>query len=147
MLETLSSRKMLSLHPRSPRAHRRDWIMKLFTTCVAAMSTSSAQPTPTYTASSHRWAPPSRLPSASALSRERGPSSRPHPRIHFILTSYTPVISAEKAYHEQQALIFFEQASLRHHNQMIKEAQYSLFKFTNFVASYLPSSLSALVII
>ena len=25
----------------------------------------------------------------------------PYPRIHFMLTSYAPVISAEKAYHEQ----------------------------------------------
>jgi len=24
----------------------------------------------------------------------------PYPRIHFMLTSYSPVISAEKAYHE-----------------------------------------------
>ncbi len=25
----------------------------------------------------------------------------PYPRIHFMLSSYSPVISAEKAYHEQ----------------------------------------------
>ena len=25
----------------------------------------------------------------------------PYPRIHFMLTSYSPIISAEKAYHEQ----------------------------------------------
>ncbi len=28
----------------------------------------------------------------------------PYPRIHFMLTSYAPVISAEKAYHEQSSV-------------------------------------------
>ena len=45
----------------------------------------------------------------------------PYPRIHFCMTSYAPVISAEKAYHEQLSVAeltnsAFEPASVSSHN-------------------------------
>ena len=59
--------------------------------CVAVMSTSSAQPTT----------------NLNRLIAQVGSSLTGSLRFHFILTSYAPVIYAEKAYHEQQASICF----------------------------------------
>jgi hypothetical protein len=38
----------------------------------------------------------------------------PYPRIHFMLSSYAPVISAEKAYHEQLSVVEITNSALSH---------------------------------
>uniref|UniRef100_A0A3Q1EZ10 Tubulin alpha 1a n=1 Tax=Acanthochromis polyacanthus TaxID=80966 RepID=A0A3Q1EZ10_9TELE len=44
----------------------------------------------------------------------------PYPRIHFPLVSYAPVISAEKAYHEQLSVAEITSACYEPANQMVK---------------------------
>jgi hypothetical protein len=44
----------------------------------------------------------------------------PYPRIHFALTSYAPVISAEKAYHEQLSVAEITNAVFEPGNMMVK---------------------------
>lgn len=44
----------------------------------------------------------------------------PYPRIHFPLTSYAPVLSAEKAYHEQCSVAELTNAVFENSNQMVK---------------------------
>jgi len=44
----------------------------------------------------------------------------PYPRIHFPLTSYSPVISAEKAHHEQLSTHEITTACFEPSNQMVK---------------------------
>lgn len=44
----------------------------------------------------------------------------PYPRIHFPLCSYAPVISAEKAYHEQMTVAEITTACFQPDNQMVK---------------------------
>lgn len=44
----------------------------------------------------------------------------PYPRIHFPLASFSPVISAEKAYHEQQTTAEITTAVFEPANQMVK---------------------------
>uniref|UniRef100_A0A8C2UUN4 Tubulin alpha chain n=1 Tax=Chinchilla lanigera TaxID=34839 RepID=A0A8C2UUN4_CHILA len=44
----------------------------------------------------------------------------PYPRIHFPLTAYAPVISAEKAYHEQFSIAEMTNACFEPANQMVK---------------------------
>ena len=50
----------------------------------------------------------------------------PYPRIHFMLSSYSPVISAEKAYHEQLS---------------VAEITNSAFEPASMMAKYVPPSL------
>ena len=44
----------------------------------------------------------------------------PYPRIHFMLSSYAPVISAEKAYHEQLSVGEITNSCFEPANQMVK---------------------------
>eukprot|EP00069_Balaena_mysticetus_P017003 bmy_10259T0 len=44
----------------------------------------------------------------------------PYPRIHFLLATYAPVISAEKAYHEQLTVAEITNAGFEPANQMVK---------------------------
>ena len=44
----------------------------------------------------------------------------PYPRIHFPLATYSPVISAEKAYHEKMSVAEITQTCFEANNQMVK---------------------------
>ena len=44
----------------------------------------------------------------------------PYPRIHFPLASYAPIVSADKAFHEQNSVSEITTASFEKGNQMVK---------------------------
>ena len=53
----------------------------------------------------------------------------PYPRIHFPLATYAPVISAEKAYHEQLSVTEITNACFEPHNQMVKVINHYIIAF------------------
>ena len=60
----------------------------------------------------------------------------PYPRIHFMLSSYAPVISAEKAYHEQLSVSEITNAAFEPASMMAKvrceDCFFFLFEFSSF---------------
>ena len=54
----------------------------------------------------------------------------PYPRIHFPLATYAPVISAEKAYHEQLTVAELTNSCFEPGNQMVKVSGAELAKHT-----------------
>eukprot|EP00961_Rhodomonas_salina_P096776 1301653-Rhodomonas_salina.1 len=58
----------------------------------------------------------------------------PYPRIHFMLTSYAPIISAEKAYHEQLSVAEITNATFEPASMMTKVSLASFFSLSCFVS-------------
>jgi len=52
--------------------------------------------------------------------RPHPPPQVPYPRIHFVLSSYAPIISAEKAYHEQLSVAEITNAAFEPASMMVK---------------------------
>ena len=51
----------------------------------------------------------------------------PYPRIHFPLTTYAPIISAERAFHEQLSVSELGNSCFENSNQLVK-VNYNFFK-------------------
>ena len=62
-------------------------------------------------------------------------SKVPYPRIHFMLTSFAPVISAEKAYHEQLSVAEITMSVFEPASMMVTHCQ-SMFFFFVFVCFF-----------
>ena len=59
----------------------------------------------------------------------------PYPRIHFPLTTYAPIISAERAFHEQLSVSELGNSCFENSNQLVK-VNYNFFEtFTYFTFS------------
>lgn len=60
------------------------------------------------------------LPADPALCLPPPSPQVPYPRIHFMLSSYAPVISAEKAYHEQLSVAEITNSAFEPSSMMAK---------------------------
>ena len=55
----------------------------------------------------------------------------PYPRIHFPLTTYAPIISAERAFHEQLSVSELANSCFENSNQLVK-VNYNFLNFYLF---------------
>ena len=56
----------------------------------------------------------------------------PYPRIHFPLTTYAPIISAERAFHEQLSVSELGNSCFENSNQLVKVRK-TLFLIHNII--------------
>jgi len=72
----------------------------------------------------------------------------PYPRIHFVLSSYAPIISAEKAYHEQLSVAEITNAAFEPASMMVKcDPRHGKYMVSGLLVSHDSCSTSRLVII
>merc|ERR1712159_565796 len=66
----------------------------------------------------------------------------PYPRIHFMLTSYAPIISAEKAYHEQLSVTEITMSTFEPASMMVKcDLRHGKYMVCCFMHPYEPASM------
>merc|ERR1712147_178412 len=66
----------------------------------------------------------------------------PYPRIHFMLSSYAPIISAEKAYHEQLSVAEITNSAFEPANMMAKcDPRHGKYMVCSLIGAQLDSKL------